>query len=118
MSINLNAARALAAAARDDTTAGLEARERLADLVDQLCAELEAHGEPHFEWAVQCQLKGGVHTDYRDDEDDARGFINSVIDSVYLDARGRWWLARRQRWSRVGEWERVGGDVEAEAGDE
>lgn len=53
VSINLAEARALAAAAREDTSAGLEARERLADVVDALVDRLDAESDlPRLEWAT------------------------------------------------------------------
>lgn len=58
--IDLNEVRALAEAARADTTDGLTARERLADVVDGLCDALEGHRAP-TRAAITRQLAAAGH---------------------------------------------------------
>lgn len=66
--LNLTAARALAAAAREDTSAGLEAREKLADIVDQLAGALDGFlgagsACTKVQWATRTRDVGGQEED-------------------------------------------------------
>lgn len=62
--IDLTEARALAAAARADTSDGLEAREKLADVVDALAAGIEAMSDPNEpqrgQWATRMRHPDGT----------------------------------------------------------
>ncbi len=62
--IDLTAARALAEAAREDTSDGLVAREKLADVVDALTAEIEAMSDPNEpqrgQWATRMRYPDGT----------------------------------------------------------
>jgi len=89
-------ARALAAAARADTTDGLEAREQLPDVVDAL---LDLLGPPSIEWAAVHRAADGSAVDKPcDDEADAREF-------VALMPAGAWVVAHRVH--HVGKWVEV-----------
>lgn|GEM_PF-4013539 len=103
---DLTEARALAAAARADTSDGLEAREKLPDVVDQL---LDLIGEPWTEWAALTDKAAGHPvTKPCDDEQDAREF-------VALMPPGAWVVVRRTRYSHAEPWVEV--PTGAEAGD-
>jgi hypothetical protein len=95
--------RALAAAARDDTSDGLTARERLADAVDALLGML---GEPRTEWGAAYSTDQGSGVLPRDDEQDAREFIASIPQN----ARHYWRVVHRDVYRHEGPWVEVSGD--------
>ena len=106
--IDLDEVRALAEAARADTSDGLAAREKLADVVDEL---LDMLGRPETTWGAQWLAgTGGVLP--RDDERDAREFIANLPQNV----RHLWRVVSRIEYRHVEPWFEV--PVGAEARDE
>lgn len=98
---DLTEARALAETARDDTSDGLLAREKLADVVDALLGML---GDPQTEWAAQSSvIREGKRQLVKgcDDEQDARAFIADLPQN----ARGYWRVVRRAVYRHEGQWE-------------
>jgi len=89
--------RALAAAARADTSDGLVAREKLADVVEALCDML---GKPETEWAAKCRVTPSLDIYPRDDERDAREFIASLPGN----AQHVWVPVSRTVYRHVGPW--------------
>lgn len=66
--MNLDQARALAAAARENTSAGLEAREQLADLIDQLADALDGflgsgNATTEVQWTTRMRWADGRQED-------------------------------------------------------
>jgi hypothetical protein len=80
--------RALAAAARADTTDGLTAREALPDVVDAL---LDLIGQPTTVWGARWRRGRNEGVEWRDDEQDAREFVASMP----ADARMSWSVVSR-----------------------
>ena len=98
--IDLHAARALAEAARADTSDALTAREQLADVVVHL---LDMLGAPSTEWAASYRTDLGSGVIPRDGEQDAREFIASLPDH----ARGYWRVVARSVYRHETRWQAV-----------
>lgn len=113
---DLSEARALAAAARADTSDGLLARERLADIVDELAGIVEelrdALGRPTTQWAARWRDGGNWGVEWRDDEQDAREFVASMPANVRLS----WSVVSRTLHRRASPWVEVPAGVEVGGG--
>ena len=100
-------ARALAAAARADTTDGLTAREHLADIVDELAGlvdELSAVvGQPTIAWGARWRDGDNWGVEWRDDEQDAREFVARMP----ADARMSWSVVSRTLHRHASPWVEV-----------
>lgn len=111
--IDLAEVRALAAAARADTADGPTARERLADIVDDLAGlvdELRAVvGQPTTAWAARWRDGDNWGVEWRDDEQDAREFVASMPASV----RGSWCVVSRTLYRHASPWVEVPTGTEA-----
>jgi len=108
--------RALAAAARADTSDGLEAREKLPDVVDALAGlvdELRAVvGQPTTAWAARWRDGDNWGVEWRDDEQDAREFVARMP----ADARLSWSVVSRTLYRHGTPWVEVPTGEEADDG--